>query len=151
MIAYFHTIFFKNNANEPVTVSNKLLCFWQEEKKKKTDANEGDGVISNSDEVMVLYGCYPVLVFADIDHFKCWRTTNWWRRPFLFVQIPPRSLELTVSVSLRLHCDRCRWVSGQQRRVPASVRQHHGELRVSVHGGLLSQRQPAYLHPPLWW
>lgn len=42
---------------------------------------------------MVLYSYYPVLVFADTDHFKCWWTTNWWRWPFLFVQIPPRSLD----------------------------------------------------------
>lgn len=40
-------------------------------RKKKTDANEGDGVIRNSDEVVVLYSYYTVLVFADIDHFKC--------------------------------------------------------------------------------
>lgn len=119
------------------------------QKKKKTDANEADGVIRNGDEVMVLYSYYTVLVFAD--HFKCSWTTNWWWRPLLICANSTVLPRLTVSVSLWLPCDRCWWVSGQQRRVPTSVRQHHGKLRVPVHRGLLSQRQPAYLHSPLWW
>lgn len=52
---------------------------------------------------------------------------------------------------LSLRPDRCGRVCGQQWRLPASLRQHHGELRMSVHPQLLPKRQPAYLHPPLWW
>lgn len=34
-----------------------------------------------------------------------------------------------------------------QRRLPADLRQHDGQLRVLLPGGLLPQRQPAHLHP----
>lgn len=52
------------------------------------------------------------------------------------------------SLSLPLSL-RHRRVHVQQRWLPARLCQHGGELRVPLQGGILPERQPAHLHPPL--
>lgn len=56
---------------------------------------------------------------------------------------------MLMTVCLSVWCGRRGRVSGQQRWMPAYLREHHGQLRVPVQRGLLPERQPAHLHPPL--